>query len=286
MKPAYAIYRGFRLPASFTLEAFSSALDYAAAPGDIFVTTYPKCGTTWVQHIVYLLLNDGTPLGADEKLDDVSPFLEEAGGGVVQAMPPPRLIKTHLPFEMTPHHEEARYIYVARNPFDCAVSFYHHTRGFPAHYDFADGTFDEYFECFVAGEVDFGDYFDNLASWYEHRNDANVLFLTYEAMRHNPEEAIRTIAVFLAIPADDGLVESVLEYSRFERMRENQDRWSSRRPNGMPGFIRKGVVGDWKSQFSPGQVRRLLEKSSARAEGSKLESLWPDIMADARIVAG
>ena len=52
------------------------------------------------------------------------------------------MIKTHLPFAMTPWHDEALYVYVARNPFDCAVSFYHHTRGFPQHYRFADGTFD------------------------------------------------------------------------------------------------------------------------------------------------
>ena len=33
------------------------------------------------------------------------------------------------------------------------MSFYHHTRGFPRHYDFAEGTWDTFFECFMRGEV-------------------------------------------------------------------------------------------------------------------------------------
>ena len=40
-----------------------------------------------------------------------------------------------------------------------------------------------FFECFVAGEVDFGDYFDNLTSWYVHKDDQNILFLTYESIK-------------------------------------------------------------------------------------------------------
>src|SRR5690606_2833757 len=96
-----------------------------------------------------------------------------------------------------PWHDEAKYIYVARNPFDCAVSFYHHTRGFVRHYDFADGTWDTFFECFLAGEVDFGDYFDNLLSWWPHRAARNVLFLTYEDMLANPNVAVRRIGGFL-----------------------------------------------------------------------------------------
>ncbi len=77
------------------------------------------------------------------------------------------------------------------------VSFYHHTRGFIKHYDFAEGTFDDFFECFIRGEVDFGDYFDHLVPWYEHKDDENVLFLTYETMKVNLNMIIIEIAKFL-----------------------------------------------------------------------------------------
>ena len=32
---------------------------YASRPGDVFVATYPKAGTTWLQTVVLLLLHQG-----------------------------------------------------------------------------------------------------------------------------------------------------------------------------------------------------------------------------------
>jgi hypothetical protein len=195
--PRYQVVEGFRLPLDFPRDGYLTGRRYVPEPGDIFVSTYPKCGTTWVQHIVYLLLNDGEALRPDVSLTDVFPHLEEAGREAVAALPKPRLIKTHLPLAMTPWAESARYVYVARNPFDCAVSFYHHTRGFVKHYDFAEGTFEDFFECFIRGEVDFGDYFDHLVPWHAERGKPNVCFLTYEALKRDPRPEILRIARFL-----------------------------------------------------------------------------------------
>jgi hypothetical protein len=284
--PRYTIHDGFRMPMGFPVEGFDSGQRYRAAPGDVFVASYPKCGTTWTQYIVYLLENGGRPLAAAQKLDTVFPHLEEVGEHVVRALPEPRLIKTHLPYERTPWSARAKYVYVARNPFDCAVSFYHHTRGFVRHYDFAEGTWDTFFECFVRGEVDFGDYFDHLRSWWPRRTQSNVLFLTYERMLAAPAQAVRSIADFLGgAPAElarapEG-VDAVVRASGFKAMRKDQDRWSSQRPADMPGFVRKGVVGDWRNHFSPAQTRRLAERFRARAAGTATEDLWPGLVAKA-----
>jgi len=271
----------------FPVEGFVSGLRYRPSPGDIFVATYPKCGTTWMQYIVYLLQNHGQPLPADRSLNDVFPHLEEVGERVVKALPTPRLIKTHLPFKRTPWHAEAKYIYVARNPFDCAVSFYHHTRGFVRHYDFAEGAWEVFFECFLRGEVDFGDYFDNLLSWWLQRNERNVLLVTYEAMLNDPVEAVREIARFLGGAAersaeDSSVLERVVTHSSFDNMRVNQRRWASQRPANMPEFVRRGVVGDWASLFTPDQARRLANKFDARTVGTGAEWLWPEVLAAAR----
>jgi sulfotransferase len=279
--PRYAVHDGFRMPMGFPIEGFASGQRYRPGPADIFVATYPKCGTTWTQYMVYLLLHGGQPLPADRNINDVFPHLEEVGEAVVRALPQPRLIKTHLPFERTPWSAEAKYVYVARNPFDCAVSFYHHTRGFPRHYDFAEGTWDTFFECFLSGEVDFGDYFDHLLSWWPMRTAPNVLLLTYERMLAGPESAAHTIATFLggaaaAAASEPRLVERVVEHSSFDSMRTNQRRWSSARPADMPEFVRKGVVGDWANYFSVEQARRLAQKLLARARGTGAESLWPE----------
>jgi len=281
-RPSYTIHDGFRMPRGFPVEAFASALCYEAQPDDLFITTYPKCGTTWLQHIVYLMLHEGRPLAADRSMTIEIPHLEEVGREFVEAMPRPRCIKTHLPFALTPSHPRAKYLYVARNPFDCAVSFYHHTRGFPQHYDFEDGTFDDFFECFLAGEVDWGDYFDNLLSWWAHRDDGNLLFLTYEGMQADIEGAIATIGAFLGPPAESAVRDpaqraAILRHSSFDAMRRDQGRWSSKRPDGMPPFIRKGQVGDWRNHFSAAQARRLAVKLAARTRGTGIERLWPDL---------
>jgi hypothetical protein len=286
-KPTYTSHAGFLMPMGFPVEGFYSGQRYRAEPGDVFVSTYPKCGTTWAQFIVYLLLHDGEPLPSGTRLDQVFPHLEEVGGQVVRALPLPRLIKTHLPFDRTPWHAGARYLYIARNPFDCAVSFFHHTRGFVKHYDFADGTFDDFFECFVRGEVDFGDYFDNLLSWLPRAVEPNVLFLTYEDMLADRRAAVTAIGEFLGgraaeLVALPGLVERIVDASSFDKMRVDQRRWSSQRPANMPEFVRKGVVGDWQNHFSPAQARRLAQRFAERTRGTAAENLWSGLLAAAQ----
>jgi len=287
LKPRYRIHDGFRMPLGFPLEGLESGMRYAPAAGDIFVCTYPKCGTTWMQYIVYLLTRDARPLSAEETLGAVFPHLEEVGSERIAALPEPRLVKTHLPRERTPWSGHARYIHVARNPFDCAVSFYHHTRGFPQHYDFAAGTFAEFFECFIRGEVDFGGYFDHLLSWYSLAGAANVLFVTYEAMKTDTRGAVQAVAAFLGGAAlrtarDRGKLEALLAAASFVNMRRDQKRWSSKRPDGMPEFVRRGEVGDWRSAFTRAQALRLLAELEARTAGTPAAGLWPDVIASAR----
>ena len=280
--PRYTIHDGFRMPMGFPVASLVSGQRYGAAPGDVFVASYPKCGTTWVQYIVYLLENDARPLAAGRRLDEVFPHLEEVGEAAVRALPEPRLIKTHLPFARTPFSAAAKYVYVARNPFDCAVSFYHHTRGFPRHYDFADGSWETFFECFLRGEVDFGDYFDHLLSWWPHRTEPNVVFITYERMLDAPADAVLAIAKLLGGPAAElarspERLDDVVRASSFDHMRRDQGRWSSARPADMPAFVRKGVAGDWENQFSPEQARRLAAKLWERTAGTGIERLWPEL---------
>jgi hypothetical protein len=275
------------MPMGFPVEGFDSGQRYRAQPGDIFVATYPKCGTTWMQYIVHLLLHGAKPLPAGANINEVFPHLEEVGEHVARALPEPRTIKTHLPFERTPWHSQAKYIYVARNPFDCVVSFYHHTRGFPKHYDFAAGTFHTFFELFLRGEVDFGDYFDNLGSWLPQMGKPNTLFLTYERMLAAPADAVAAVGAFLGGAAartasDPELAPSVLEQSSFGSMRRDQQRWSSARPKDMPAFVRKGVVGDWANHLSPDQARRLAAKTVERLAGTPAEEWWAEIVAAAR----
>ncbi|MGF1486890.1 MAG: sulfotransferase domain-containing protein [Prochloraceae cyanobacterium] len=283
LKPKYISHNGFLMAKDFPPEAFKSALQYQPEATDIFIVTYPKCGTTWMQNIVWLLENHGQPFPENKSINREIPFLETVGKDFVTALPNPRFIKTHLPFSLIPYHREAKYIYVARNPFDCVVSFYYHTKGFVEHYDFGEGTFDDFFECFIRGEVDFGDYFDNLLSWYERRDKPNILCLTYEQMQANIEGEIIKVADFLGNEyldrvKDPQILNKIIHHSSFKSMSKNQQRWSSKRPDNMTPFIRKGTVGDWKNHFSRSQIIRLKEKFISKTQGTEIATMWSDII--------
>lgn len=73
------------------------------------------------------------------------------GKEAAEKLEKPRVLKSHLPFDLMPYNPKTKYIYVTRNPFDCCVSFYKHHLGIKL-YDY-DGDFDGYFEMFLRGEV-------------------------------------------------------------------------------------------------------------------------------------
>ena len=61
------------------------------------------------------------------------------------------------------------------------------------------GDFDDYLKRFVRGETYYGSWLDHVSEWWEHKNDANVLFIWYEDLLKDTAKAIKKIANFLGI---------------------------------------------------------------------------------------
>ncbi|KAG8177584.1 hypothetical protein JTE90_028305 [Oedothorax gibbosus] len=305
---------GFTISKQFSLDAFRSALTYNPRPDDLFIVTYPKSGTTWMQIIVACICRRGRPFESALEFFSESPFLEMTGSEGPLAMKRPGAIKTHLPFHLAPWSDEAKYIYVARNPKDVCVSFFNHVKNMNG-YNFTDGQFDDYFEIFMEGKVNFGDYFGHLRSWYDHKDDPNVLFVTYEELKTDVKSGILRIAEFMGqeykvmLESDPQILNDVIEHSSFRYMKENFDRQVAelsatahetvkRKPELIAGlkvlfsaenklfgtasdsvsFVRKGVVGDWKNYFSQEQIKRMDEKFREKMKGTDIPNLWKGII--------
>lgn len=266
-RPASQIIDGHRLPQGpITEEVYRSCLRYQPEESDIIVVTFPKCGTHWAMEIVRACLRVCRGVKASWS------FLEMHGLEGIAKAERPRVIVTHLPFHLAPFSPSAKYIYVARNPKDCCVSFYHHTKTLPS-YNFQDGTFDEYFEIFVEGLTDFGNYYQNLISWYEKKDEPNVLFLTYESMHADVKKSVLKIAGFVdnklaqELAEDNAKMAAVIESTTVTNMKKE---WEA-------AFVRKGVVGDWKNYFSEEQSRRLEDRFFKEMEGTSVPKLWEDV---------
>lgn len=309
--PKYIDVDGYRYCQCFVPDIIREAIKYKPSPKDVFVATYPKCGTTWMLQTAMLVLNKGEVPNTIEEYFALCPFLEMLGPEEIANMPKGGCIKIHFPFNLTPYSPDAKYIYVARNPKDCCISFYHHTKLFPAYY-FKDGNFDDFFDLFLEGNTDFNDYFDNLLSWYEHRNDANVFFVTFEQMKEDPKGTIKKLSDFLgeeySLTDNEELLDQVVHKSSFEYMKttvnnlftEMLDRCEEyadnpKAPRGFKAwckhnaqaikdgqqtngdFVRNGGVGNWKLDLTPEQQERLDQRIKEKTSGSDVMDLWKEV---------
>ncbi len=245
-------------------------------PDDVWISTYPKCGTTWTQQIVRLIRRNGVL--EDKKLSFLVPWPEAKEGFPevnLDEMPRPRAFKSHFPYHLMPcgppHTTPCKYIYVMRNPKDVAVSYY----SFMKLLYMPDLEFSEFWEVFTKGEVQYGDFFDHLLSWWVHRDDERVLFLKYEDLQMDLSKAISDITKFLEVDLTPEVIAKIAELSSFESMKEDTTSnysWMKRYDDksGKPMFMRKGVVGDWKNVLTDEQSAEMDALCAQRLKGTDL----------------
>ena len=209
-----------RLARLFTASGYQAGLDFQTGPDDVLISTYPKCGTTWMQQILH-----GLRTGGDMDFEEITlvvPWLEAAADMGIDPQAAqkagPRCFKTHLSWNRIP--KGARYIHISRDPADALVSAYRFLEG----WFFEPGTIDlETFstESFLDGRR--GEtYWDFLLSWWERREAPDVLFLFFEDMKEDLEATIERVASFIDRPLDDALRETVLRQSSHGFMKAHE----------------------------------------------------------------
>ncbi|NXE16922.1 ST2B1 Sulfotransferase, partial [Lophotis ruficrista] len=166
-------------------------------------------GTTWMQEILTLLFSRGDAVPAKTIPNwERAPWLEQIYfRDALQDAAPRRLITTHLPARVLApalRHSKAKVIYVARNPKDVAVSFYHFHR--LAKFLPDPGSFDAFLTRFLDGTgkdrgvpgvlglgrraphhpppppVHYGSWFEHVKGWLGQRQLLDIFYVTYEEL--------------------------------------------------------------------------------------------------------
>jgi peroxiredoxin len=244
---------------------------------DIFIVTYPRSGTTWMQMLLYQLTTDGNMDLAH--IAQHCPWFERSmhSGEGFENRPSPRLFKTHLPFRQVPKGP-GRYIYVARDGRDVAVSYYNLYRN----YNQYKGTFAEFFEQFMQGKVHYGSWFKHVEGWWNHRNELNVLFLTYEELTRDLEGCIRRIAAFCHLELPSERLPVILERCSFAFMKQHETKFDPASEtlweNGtqLNSFLRSGHTGDGARELTPEQQVRFDHAFRVLLEPSGLARIVQD----------
>lgn len=224
---------------------------------DIFIATYPRSGTTWMQMILYQLTTDGNMDMAH--IAEHCPWFEHSMHSAqgFENLPAPRIFKTHLSYRNIPKGP-GRYICVARDGRDVAVSYYNLYRNYNGY----KGAFADFFEQFMNGKVHYGSWFKHVEGWSKRRNDLNVLFLTYEELTRDLEGSTRRIAAFCHLEISPEKLPVIVERCSFAFMKQHESKfdpalemlWES--GTQLNSFLRAGQTGEGARELTPEQQVR------------------------------
>ena len=282
------------------------------SPEDVFICSYPKSGTTWMQHIVISLLmrhrmNSGMSDGKQqiepleyEHVGDYAPFFEvdqhwdAQRCDLIQSIQDNhtklgrRVFNTHLWWKMLPQSIDEvgpKYIYLTRSPMDVVVSFFHHLSsqsegGY-------DGSFESFFDSWIHGDIAFGSWVDHILSFapafVESMNRQNIILVSYEEMLVNLKKVVEQLVDFLCIKVTPEDIDEMLPTFTFSCMKSDLNKFQPRSVTWTNNFkfLRKGVSGDSLTTVTDDQrskLKELIEKENFVEKMKDILRKNPDIM--------
>ncbi|XP_011646240.1 sulfotransferase family cytosolic 1B member 1 [Pogonomyrmex barbatus] len=271
--------------------------DFQVYEDDIWLISYPRTGSHWAQEMVWCIEHDfdyettreliilRTPLLEssilifNEKYDEL---LKKLGDSVeaIAKMPRPRYIKSHLPWDLLPkqlREKKPKTIYITRNPKDTCVSFYHYCTAFHN----MKGSFDDFAELMLQDSGPMCPFWNHIMPFWKMRDQANILFLTYEEMKRDQTAAVKKAAKFLGKDVTNEQIIGLCEHLKFSKMSTNPstnlenmellDEVHKKDPNFK--FIRNGKVGDWTNYMSEDLSRRFDKWTEEHLRGEAFTGL-------------
>ncbi len=280
--------------------------------GFILVASYPKSGNTWTR-IVFERLRNGADFpinalaaqaygaslrrtfdsiapaeAADLLPNEIDEFLPDVYRHVAAELGAPLFVKVHDAARRTRSGEwlfppdcVRSVVYVARHPFDVAVSAAHHF-GIPV----------EKAVAFMGDETvmpralerlpealaqSYGTWTQNVSSWLD-ASPYTVSFARYEDLLADPLGEFRRLARATDIEAADGQLRRVVEASRFEQLQKDESEHGFfERPKSSPRFFRAGKARAWE-----GVLDQALRETLLRDHGPMMERLGYDADGGAR----
>ncbi|OXB65073.1 hypothetical protein ASZ78_008356 [Callipepla squamata] len=276
-------FAGIALPGHLhTAESLQFATNFPFRDTDVVIVTYPKSGTTWMQEILTLLYSRGDAQPAKTIPNwERAPWLEQIHfRSSLRDTATQRLITSHLPARVLGPRlqgSKAKVIYVARNPKDVVVSYYHfhHLAKFlpdPI-------SFDTFLQQFLEGTVHYGSWFEHVKGWLGQRQLLDIIYITYEELHQDLRGTARRLSAFLGIALEPRTLLALEEHCSFAAMRDNAMANYTLIPreimdHSQGRFMRKGVVGDWRSHFSPTQNALFDRVYHEEMHDSELSAHW------------
>jgi len=225
--------------------------NFRPRPDDVIVASHPKCGTTWLQRIIHLLIFKS----ADPRpIDTISPWVDRRFPvplnevlAEIKGQQHRRSLKTHLPLDGLPLFDEVKYIHIARDGRDACMSYHNHVSNFTddtlARLD-REGLEDktigrpypraskdpaQFFRSWISkGEVPghtdgspFVSFFALERTYWSERNRPNFLLLHYNDLKVDLRGEMQKIANFLKIEIPTKLWPQLIEAASFEAMRRD-----------------------------------------------------------------
>ncbi|XP_078044572.1 sulfotransferase 1E1 isoform X1 [Augochlora pura] len=287
--------------------------NFKARSDDTWVLSYPRSGTTWTQELVWLLANNlDIERAKKQLLAERFPFLEfsmynhpevtneflemnkgdqykedlcrniaKPGYECLEKLESPRFIKSHFPFSLLPGILDSgcKIVYVARNPKDVAVSWYHlnkaiktqgYTGDFPTFWDYFQNNLSKFYKSckqyqrqdvcnvqsppYLIFSAPWSPYWEHLKEAWSLKNHPNLLFMFYEEMQHDFPKAIKKVATFLGKVYTEEQIKQITQYLNIDNFKNNPMVNSSELKDcniiTAGTFVRKGQNGSWKDMFS------------------------------------